>query len=132
VSAVDRNGSVVGVVQEVAERMRTLARLEGELAAIELRHKLAALGAGTALVLGAVLFGLFAIGFGLATVAAALATFLPLWASLLIVTGGLLLLTLGLALAGRAQLRKGSPPVPEQAVAEAKATGEALRGSLHG
>lgn len=119
-------------MQEVAEHVRTLARLEGELATIELRRKAASFGAGAALLLGALLLGLFTLGFALATIAAALATFLPMWLSLLLVSLGLALAAAGAAAAGRALLRRAAPPVPEQAVAEAKATGEALKGSLHG
>jgi hypothetical protein len=130
--AAERNGSVAGVVQEVAEHVRTLARLEGELATIELRRKAASFGAGTALLLGAMLLGVFTLGFALATIAAALATFLPVWLSLLLVSLGLAAAAIAAAAGGRALLRRSGPPVPEQAVAEARATGEALRGSLHG
>ena len=80
---------------------------------------------------GAVL-GLFALGFLLATVAAALATFLPTWLALLIVGVGLVLVAVVAVTIGRSQLRRGVPPVPEQAIAEAKLTGEALRGSDDG
>jgi hypothetical protein len=130
--AAERNGSVAGVVQEVAEHVRTLARLEGELATIELRRKAASFGAGTALLLGAMLLGVFTLGFALATIAAALATFLPVWLSLLLVSLGLAAAAIAAAAGGRALLLRSGPPVPEQAVAEARATGEALRGSLHG
>jgi hypothetical protein len=130
--AAERNGSVAGVVQEVAEHVRTLARLEGELATIELRRKAASFGAGTALLLGAMLLGVFTLGFALATIAAALATFLPVWLSLLLVSLGLAAAAIAAAAGGRALLRRSGPPVPEQAMAEARATGEALRGSLHG
>jgi hypothetical protein len=130
--AAERNGGVAGVVQEVAEHVRTLARLEGELATIELRRKAASFGAGTALLLGAMLLGVFTLGFALATIAAALATFLPVWLSLLLVSLGLAAAAIAAAAGGRALLRRSGPPVPEQAVAEARATGEALRGSLHG
>jgi hypothetical protein len=120
--AAERNGSVAGVVQEVAEHVRTLARLEGELATIELRRKAASFGAGTALLLGAMLLGVFTLGFALATIAAALATFLPVWLSLLLVSLGLAAAAIAAAAGGRALLRRSGPPVPEQAV----------RGSLHG
>jgi hypothetical protein len=130
--AAERNGGVAGVVQEVAEHVRTLARLEGELATIELRRKAASFGAGTALLLGAMLLGVFTLGFALATIAAALATFLPVWLSLLLVSLGLAAAAIAAAAGGRALLRRSGPPVPEQAMAEARATGEALRGSLHG
>jgi uncharacterized membrane protein len=130
--AAERNGGVAGVVQEVAERVGHLARLERELATIELRRKLASLGGGAALVVAAALLSLFAVGFVLATVAAALATFLPVWVALLAVALGLALVAGATAALGVRLLRRGTPPLPEQALAEAKATGAALRGSAHG
>ena len=74
-----------------------------------------------------VVFGLFALGFGLAAAAAALALVLPMWASLLIVCGALVLLAAILLFAGLGAIKKGAPPVPEQAIREAKLTTEALR-----
>jgi hypothetical protein len=76
-------------------------------------------------------FALFGLGFALATVAAALATFLSTWLALLIVTGALFLLVGALAAVGIAVVRKGTPPVPEQAIAEAKLTTEALKNGHH-
>jgi Putative Actinobacterial Holin-X, holin superfamily III len=111
----------------VSERASSIVRLELQLAAAELKTKVVALGLGIALLVGAGLFGFFALGFGLATVAAALATVLSTWLALLVVTGGLLLLAGLLALLGLGRLRKGTPPVPEQAIEEAKLTTEALK-----
>ena len=88
---------------------------------------MAALGLGIGLLAGAAVVGVFAIGFAFATVAAALATFLSTWLALLVVTGGLFLLVGLLGAFGVAKLRKGTPPLPEQAIAEAKLTTEALK-----
>ena len=114
-------------VKEVAEHASALARLEMELASLELKSKVAALGIGVGLGLGAGVFLLFALGFGLAAGAAALALVLPTWAALLIVFGVLLLITLVLGLLAVRAIKKGTPPVPEQAVAEAKLTTEAIK-----
>ena len=126
-----RNG-IAGAVNDVAEHARTLVRLEGELAALELKQKAASLGAGSAVVASGIVLGLFAFGFLLATIAAALNTFLPAWLSLLIVGLVLAALAAGVTALGIQELRRSTPPVPEKAIAEAKATGEALRGSTHG
>ena len=77
------------------------------------------------------MFAVFGLGFALATVAAALATFLSTWLALLIVAGALFLLVGALAVVGIAVVRKGTPPVPEQAIAEAKLTTEALKNGHH-
>ena len=126
-----RNG-IAGAVNDVAEHARTLVRLEGELAALELKQKAASLGAGSAVVASGIVLGLFAFGFLLATIAAALNTFLPAWLSLLIVGLVLAALAAGVTALGIQELRRSTPPVPEKAIAEAKATGEALRGSTQG
>ncbi|MDX6506371.1 MAG: hypothetical protein QOG06_1015 [Gaiellaceae bacterium] len=113
----------------VAEHASALVRLEMELAALELKRKVGALGIGIAFGLGAAVLLLFALGFGLATVAAALATTLSTWAALLIVTGGILVLALLLGFLALRAIKKGTPPVPEQAIREAKLTTEALKGN---
>ncbi|TMI70004.1 MAG: phage holin family protein, partial [Bacillati bacterium ANGP1] len=95
--------------------------------ALEVRRKLGSLGLGIALLAGAAVLGLFGLGFALATVAAAFATFLPTWLALLVVAGGVLVITGLLAAVGLAALKKGTPPVPEQAIQEARLTSEALK-----
>ena len=127
-----RNGSVQAAVQEVAEHARTLVRLEGELAALEVRQKIAAVGSGAALLVAGGMLALFGLGFLLATVAAALAKVLATWLALLLVGGGLVLVAAVLVAAGASRLRRGVPPVPEQAIAEAKLTGAALTGRSDG
>jgi hypothetical protein len=111
----------------VSERASSLVRLELQLAAAELKQKVVALGLGIALLVGAAVFGLFALGFGLATAAAALATTVSTWLALLIVTGALVLLAGVLGAIGVGRLRKGTPPIPVQAIEEAKLTTEALK-----
>jgi hypothetical protein len=116
-------------VKEVAEHASALARLEMELATLELKRKVAAFGMGLGLGLAAGVFLLFALGFGLAAGAAALALVVSTWLALLIVFGGLLLLALILGLFAMRAIKAGTPPVPEQAVAEAKLTTEAIKGN---
>jgi uncharacterized membrane protein YqjE len=114
-------------VKEVAERASAIVRLELELAAMELKRKVVALGLGIAFALVAAVFLLFVLGFAFATIAAALATTVSTWLALLITTGMLLVLALvcgGIALN---RISQGSPPVPEQAIREAKLTTEALK-----
>jgi Putative Actinobacterial Holin-X, holin superfamily III len=121
------NGGLGGAAKIVAEHASTLARLELELAQLELKRKVASLGIGIGLVAGAALFGLFGLGFAFLTLAAALDTFLATWLALLLVTGLLLVLAGGLTLGGVKLIKRGSPPVPEQAIREAKLTTGALK-----
>jgi uncharacterized membrane protein YqjE len=113
--------------KSVAEHASALVRLEMELAQLELKRKVASLAKGIAFGLGAAVLLLFALGFGIGAAAAGIATQTSTWVALLIVTGGLLLLALVLGLLALQAVRKGTPPVPEQALREAKRTTEALR-----
>ena len=121
------NASLGTATKQVAEHASALARLEIELAILELKRKVTALGVGIGLGVGALIFLLFMLGFGFATIAAALATALPTWAALLITTGILLGISGLLGVLALSRIRKGTPPVPQQAIAEAKRTSEALR-----
>jgi hypothetical protein len=111
----------------VSDRISSIVRLEIQLAVTELKRKAVALGLGIGLLLGAGIFGLFALGFAFLTAAAALATVVSTWLALLIVTGVLLGLAGLLAFIGISSLAKGTPPIPEQAIQEAKLTSEALK-----
>jgi hypothetical protein len=102
----------------VSERASSLVRLE---------QKLVALGLGIGLLVGAALIGFFALGFVLAAAAAALATTVSTWLALLIVAGALVLLAGLLGAIGVGRLRKGIPPIPVQAIEEARLTTEALK-----
>jgi len=122
---------VGAAAKQVAEHASTLARLELELAGLELKQKAGAFGAGVGLGIGAALVALYALGFLFATAAVALAIVLDAWLALLIVSVVLLGLTALLALLARGQLRRATPPVPEQAIREAKLTSEALKANGH-
>lgn len=121
------NGGVGAAAKEVAEHAGAIARLEAELAGLELKKKIGALGLGIGLGVGAAIFGLLMLGFLFATAAAALATFLATWLSLLIVTLFLLLTAGTFGLLALRSIKKGTPPVPEQAIAEAKLTTAAIK-----
>jgi hypothetical protein len=123
------SGDKGAAAKRVAEHASALARLEVELAQLEVKRKAASLGSGAALGAGAAIVALYAFGFGMATLAAALAIVLDTWLALLIVFALLVLLAAVLGLVGRAQIRKGSPPVPEQAIEEARLTSEVLKGN---
>ncbi len=117
----------VARTKSVKERSRSLIRLNLELAKLEAKKKVKALGIAGGLAFLAVVFVVYAIGFAFATAAAGISEALPVWLSLLIVTGLIFLLA---AIAGFMALRfarKASPPKPEQAIEEAERTVESLR-----
>ena len=120
-------GGLGAATKQVAEHASALARLELELAGLELKSKVAALGAGIGLGLGAAVFGLLLLGFAFATLAAVLDTFLSTWLALLFVTVLLLGITVILGMLALSAIKRGSPPVPRQAIEEAKLTTDALK-----
>jgi hypothetical protein len=122
-----RNGGVGGAAKQVADHASAIAKLELELAALELKKKVVALGIGIGLGLGAAVFGFLMLAFGFATIAAALATFLSTWLALLIVTVALGGLAGLLAILALGRIKKGTPPVPQQAIREAKLTSAAIK-----
>jgi uncharacterized membrane protein YqjE len=113
--------------KEVAEHASSLVRLELELASLELKRKATALGFGIGFGIGAAVFAFFGLGFVFATIAAGLATAMSTWLALLIVTIGLFVLAGILGLLAARKIQKGTPPVPEQAIEEAKRTSEVLK-----
>ena len=122
-----RDPTLGSAAKEVAEHASALVRLEIELAKLEVSRKVALLGIGVGLGAGAALVALYAVGFLFATIAAGLATVVDVWLALLIVTLFLLLVTGILGLLAVNRIQRGAPPVPEQAIAEAKLTTEALK-----
>jgi len=118
---------VGAAVKQVAERTSTIVRLELELAALELKRKVVALGLGIGFGIAAALMVLFMVAFVYAAIGAALALLMPTWAALLVVAGILLLLAALLGFLALNRIKKGTPPVPEQAIQEAKLTTEALK-----
>ena len=73
----------------------------------------------------------FGIGFGLASAAAGIATATSVWLALLIVAVGLFVVVGLLGLFAMRAIKKATPPVPEQALREAKLTTEALKHDGH-
>jgi hypothetical protein len=127
----EANAGVGPAAKQVAEHASSLARLELELAILELRKKVSQLGIGLGLGAGAVLFVVFGLAFVFATIAAGLATAVATWLALLITTGLLFALTALLAFLARMMIERATPPVPEQAIEEARLTTEALKRDGH-
>jgi H+/Cl- antiporter ClcA len=117
----------VARTRSVKQRAQSLVRLNLELAKLEAKKKVAALGVAAGLALLAVVLVIYAIGFAFASAAAGIGEALPLWLSLLIVSGLILLLAAIAGLLAVRFARTASPPKPEQAIEEAERTVEALR-----
>jgi hypothetical protein len=118
---------VGAAVKQVAERTSSIVRLELELAALELKRKVVSLGLGIGFALGAAVMLVFMVAFVYAAIGAALSLVMPTWAALLVVAGILFLKVALLGLLALNRIKRGTPPVPEQAIREAKLTTEALK-----
>ena len=109
------------LVQRATEQLSELVRGEMRLAQAEMAEKGKRFGKGGGLVGGAGVLGFVTLQALAATVIAALAVPLPVWAAALIVTGVLAVATGVMALAGRKQVRRGTPPKPQQTIDSVKA-----------
>jgi heme/copper-type cytochrome/quinol oxidase subunit 2 len=108
-------------------RMRSLARLNLELAKLEGQQKARATGIAAGLAIaGAVVF-VYTLGFSFAALAAALDLVVSLWAALLIVAGITLLLGAVLVFFAVRFARQAWPPQPLQAIEEGERTIETVR-----
>jgi len=111
---------VAELLQELSEQTSTLVRQEMELARLELMEKGKRAGIGAGMFGGASMVGLYAIGAFTAAVILLLATAMSGWLAGLVVAAVYGLVAGGLALAGRSQVQKATPPVPQQATESVK------------
>jgi hypothetical protein len=117
-------------IKGLRDRGRRLVELNIELLQAEMKVLAARYGAAVALIVMAALLAFFGLGFLLATGAVALDLVLPLWASVLIVAVLLFLLAAILILIARSLIRAAQNPAPEKAIAEAKATADAVKAGV--
>ncbi len=117
------------LVSRLSKQVSQLVRDELQLALAELKQKGKWAGIGAGLTGAAGLIALFGLGALVIAVIAALALVLPVWAAALIVGGVLLLLAGVLALAGIGQVKRGTPPTPDQAIASTKRDIETVKES---
>ena len=113
----------------IKTRALTLARLQVELATMEMKRKAKWIAIAAAIAAVALVVALYAIGFVFAAIAAGIAEALPLWAALLIVAFLLFLTAAVLVLLALRTARKAGPPRPAETVEEARETARELRGA---
>ncbi len=118
---------IVRQAKQVTATARSLANLIRELAQLEAKRNAAALGKAAGLGIAAGVLVFYAVGFLLAAAAAGLNETLSLWLSLLIVGGVLVLVAVVCVLLARRFARQASPPLPSQAIEEAKRTADTLK-----
>ncbi len=108
------------LVSRLSKLIPQLVRDELQLALAELKQKGKRAGIGAGLTGAAGLISLYGLAALLVAVIAALALVLPVWAAALIVGGVLLVLAGGLGLAGVGQVKRATPPTPDEAIASTK------------
>ena len=113
--------STTELLQRLADQISRLLRQELQLARLELAEKGRRTGLGAGLLGAAGLVALYGLAALVAAAILLLAMAMPAWLAALVVA--LVLLALGgvLALVGRGQVRRATPPLPEQALAGIKA-----------
>ncbi len=124
-SAVERtpgSGDSMGdLVTRASGQISALVREEMQLARAELTQKGRRFGRGGGLLGGAGLVGVLALQALVAAGVAGLALALPVWASALVVGAVLGAVAAVMGVAGRKQIGRAVPPVPEQTVESVKA-----------
>jgi uncharacterized membrane protein YqjE len=121
IRADDTHAATTGeLVTRLSTQISELVRGELALAKAELaeKGKRAGLGAGLAGTAG--VLALYGLGALIATVIAALALVMPVWLAALIVAIVIFIVAGVLGLLGRSQIKRATPPMPENAVESVK------------
>jgi hypothetical protein len=108
------------LLARLGEQVSTLVRDEAALAMVEVKTKARAAGLGVGVLAGAGVFGFLGLATLIACAVIALALVLPAWLSALAVGAALLVVAGGLGTFALLRLRKGVPPVPQEAVANVR------------
>lgn len=122
-----KEASTGQLVRRLSEQLGELLRGEMELAKVELRDKGKRVGTGAGLAGAAGVLALFGLAAFITAAIAALALVLSVWLSAVIVGVALLVIAGLLALIGRSQFKRGTPPLPEQAISGIKQDVEAVK-----
>ena len=108
------------LVTRLSTQISELVRGELALAKAELAEKGKRAGLGAGMLGAAGVLALYGLGALIATVIAALALVMPVWLAALIVAIVIFIVAGVLGLLGRGQIRRATPPVPENTVESVK------------
>ncbi len=123
--------SLFALIGELPDLITALVRDEFEQIKREAITRLKSAGIGGGLLVGALVFLYFSAWVFIATVILVLSLFLPPWLAALIMAVFLLLTAVVLGLIGVSRIRKGVPPVPQEAVDSVKDDVKAFKGVGH-
>ncbi|WP_326836072.1 phage holin family protein [Amycolatopsis rhabdoformis] len=119
------------LVSDLTEQVKRLVHDEVRLAVLELKEKRTRFGMGAGLFGAAGLIALYGAAAVIAAAIMALALVLPGWAAALVVAGVLFLIAAIAATVGRSQLKRATPPVPEEAIEGVRKDVEVVRQEVH-
>jgi uncharacterized membrane protein YqjE len=122
--------STADLVRQATAQMSTLVRDEIALAKAEMGEKAARAGRGAGLFGAAGVVSLYGVLGVLTALVLLLAMAMPPWVAALLVGVVLLVVAGVLALVGRSEVRRATPPVPEEAVRGVKADIETVTTAL--
>jgi uncharacterized membrane protein YqjE len=123
--------STAELISRVGDQVSRLVKDELELAKAEIQRKGKKLGLGVALGGVAGVLAWFGVAALFVAAGAALALVLPVWAAALIVAAALLLTAGICAAVGVGDIKKATPPVPEQAIDSTRRDIAAVKEGAH-
>ena len=115
------------LVKDLSEQVSALVRDELALAKLELTRKGKQAGQAGGMFGGSAVIGLYGVGCLIACAVIAISGVISAWLAALIVGAALLVVAGLVAMAGKARLKKATPPVPEETVSSVKADVEEIR-----
>jgi uncharacterized membrane protein YqjE len=130
-AAVNQDRPVGDLAKQLSEEVSRLVRDELRLAQLEMTQKGKRLGFGAAMFGGGGVAALYGVAAILAAVVLLLAKVMPAWGGALIVGGVLTAVSATLVALGRKQVRRATPPVPQQTVESVKADVEEIKERAH-
>jgi uncharacterized membrane protein YqjE len=123
-----QDASLGELTGELSQQVSRLVRDEMRLAQLEMTQKGKRLGVGAGLLWVGAMLAVFGLGCLVTTAVLALATTWAGWLSALVVGVALFVAAGIVILVGRGQLRRATPPVPQDAMASTKEDLQALKG----
>ena len=119
------------LVRELSELVPRLVRDELKLAQVETARKGKQMGIGAGAFAGSGVIALYAVGCLLACAIIAISGVVAAWLAALIVGAALLAVSGIAALVGKSRLRKGTPPVPKEAIGSVQADVHEVKEKAH-
>ena len=113
---------------DLSQQVSRLVRDEIRLAQVEMKEKGRRFGKGAGLMGAGGVIALFGVGCVVAAAVLALDLAWPTWLAAIVVGAVLLIVAAIVAATGRSQMRRGTPPMPRQAMESTKEDIEALKG----